>query len=105
MLRVANLSADARYFRWVFPKVPPEAFNFERWIEGRQWIHDTDICGDYRQFWVVIRGDKVTYHKVEHNWWVERDPEFRVENVFEFTEISRADVDEKYAKENLRFVL
>lgn len=102
MIRFASLSTDARYFRWNFTQHP---FDFAHWVKEEEWVWDSDNCGDRTEFYVVMDGDKVTYWKVEHSWWIDYEPEWEIHNVFEITEIDRSGVDEKYAKSNLRFVI
>lgn len=103
MIRIANLSGSPKYFQWKFVG---DSFDFASWIKEEEWAHDADNGGDSRKFWVVTDGTKVTYYEVKHSWWIEYDPEWQLYNEFEIAEIPRSGVEEnKYARENLRFVI
>jgi len=103
MIRVAHLSAYYKHFRWRFPKKEP--FNFEAWVKDHEWVWDSDNSGDNTAFWVVIDGDKVIYYRVKHEWWIEYNPEWEIHNQFEIAVIDKAAIDDKEARDNLRFVV
>ena len=106
MIRVANLSASPRYFRWEF--IHSTKFNFHAWIKEKLWVWDCDICNDVCYYYVVIENDVKTFYKIEHSYYRDYSSDysdgFSVENYFEI-ERCLPETLGKYAKENLRFVV
>lgn len=102
MIRVANLSQSAKYFKWRFM---PDDFNFEQWYKETFRIYDTDTSGDSVEFWVVVTPDKTNYYRVYHEWWIDYwDTEFSstIENDYTIIEVDRSTLTEL---ETLKFVI
>lgn len=106
MVRLAKLSVYPEYFRWTFLK--PEfdkAAWVKTWIEKREMVYDTDDGGEEISYWVVIINGVAEFYKLQHIWgWTSSNRDRELENHFEFTEVTREDLDKK-AKENLKFVV
>lgn len=101
MIRIANLSNDSKYFKWLFV---PEPFDFNAWVKEEKWVLDCDICNDYTNYWVVMTDPRPTYYKVYHSYWVEDSEDWYVANEFETSIVDVSQLD-KYAKKNLKFVV
>ena len=105
MIKVAELSTLDRYFRWEYITKPN--FNFEYWVKEKQYIYDADSSGDDTSYWVVMIDGETKYYSVYHEWyWYHYGQEdSHLENEFTITEITKEGVTEKYAKENLKFLV
>ena len=105
MIRVGKLSTSPKYFRWEFVK-DPDKFSVGQWIKDRQWVWDSDNCGEETTFWAVVRGSKPHFYKVTHSWhWHDYGgEEAELVNEFEITEVETRTLVAD-AKENLKFVV
>ena len=107
MLKVANLSVYPKYFKWKFIS-NPDKFNFEKWVMNKEEIHDCDNSGYRISYWTVCNNGEYKFYRVYHEWYWTNEGGYYdfVNNYFEVRETYKGDIiEEKYVKENLKFLI
>jgi hypothetical protein len=112
MIKIAELTKYHKYFRWEPLERADEGF-VHAYIREREYVFDSDNCGDRNSIWVVMVDGVATFYSLHHEWWWDGDGTKEgdedddgpyLENTFEFKIVTRESLTGE-AKENLRFVV
>ena len=86
------------YFKWHFAETDDIPKYIKEMCEESEYVNDSDNSGDDTYYYVVGHEGEFRFFKIRHSWYWHNfgQENSNLENEFEFSEITKEEVDKDY---------